>query len=68
MREVVGIVLTEDVNGSKNGEERDETGVRREGVGIGMCGDGDWVLGVVAVIVGRPSEAHVLEGEVEFVL
>lgn len=60
-----GIVLMENVSAFENEKDGDEVEPRREHVGIEVCGDEDWVVSVVEVIAGSPSEADGAEGVVD---
>lgn len=61
-------VLTKDVNGSKDGEDADESKLGKACVGAKVCGHEDCVGGVVAVIEAYPSEIYAVESAVEIVL
>lgn len=55
------IVLMEDRNEYGDGGDWDETSPGRGDVGIGMCGDENWLGGVGVVVVGCSSEADAVE-------
>lgn len=63
-----GAVLTEDLNGTKDGGYGDETKLRRDVAGLRVCGDRNWIGCAVVVIVGCPREADAVEGAVGIVL
>lgn len=48
--------LTEEMNGLEKGGDANKTAREREGISIGVRGDGDWVASVVVVIFGCLSE------------
>lgn len=62
------IVVTQIVNGSKNGEDEGETKPCKKDVGNGICGDGDRVGDVAAVIVACSSGTDASDGAVDTVL
>lgn len=55
-RREAAIALTADTDGSRDGGRRDQVEPGGEDVGIGECGDEDWVRGVFVVIVCCPYE------------
>lgn len=59
-----GRVLTEDMNGSKEGKDEDGAERRAEKVGIVTFEDGAWVGSVIVVIVGCPSQADAVKDAV----
>lgn len=58
------IVLTGNMNRFRDGRDRNEVKPREGDVGIVVCGDENWVDGVVVVIAGCPSEADAAENAV----
>lgn len=59
--------MTEQMNGSEDGRDGDETEPERGDVGIGVCGDKDWFGGVNVVIAGCVSKPDAVEGVVDIV-
>lgn len=55
------IVLTEDINGSEDAVDSEDTEPEGDDSGAGVCGDGKWAGGVVDIIVHCPSGTDVVE-------
>lgn len=59
------IVLKDNMNGPRDGGDKDEIEPDSGDVGIGVFGDKDWVRGVAVIIDGCPSKADAVEDAVD---
>lgn len=60
--------LTENLKGLENGGDRNKAGARGVSVGIGVCGDENWVGSIVTVIVGYQSFTDAVGSATDIVL